>query len=80
MSVNRVTSPFTEVLTPGQVRGVPQLRKFPPAITGLWKHQIIETMGRGLMEIDKRHSDFAKEDGIRGGEAKSVTVYRTHSL
>lgn len=80
VSVDRVTSLFTEVLTPGQVRGTPQLRKLPPAITGLWNHQIMETMGRGLMEIDKRHSDFAKEDGIRGGEAKSMIVYRTDSL
>ena len=80
VSVDRVTSLFTEVLTPGQVRGMPQLRKLPPAITGLWNHQIMETMGRGLMEIYKRHSDFAKEDGTRGGEAKSMIVYRTDSL
>lgn len=80
VSVDRVTSPFREVLTPGQLRGMPQLRKLPPAITGLWKHQIMETMGRGLTEIDKRHSDFAKEEGMRGGEAKSVTVYQTDSL
>ena len=32
------------------------------------------------MEIDKHHSDFAKEEGMRGGEAKSVTVYGTGSL
>lgn len=80
MSVDRVTSPFTEVLTPGQVRGMPQLRKLSTC-----NHRPLEASnhgdnGKGTMEIDKCHSDFAKEDGIRGREAKSVTVYRTDSL
>lgn len=43
----------------------------PPATTDLWRRQIMETMGRGLMETEVILT--AKEEEIRRREAKFVT-------
>lgn len=68
--VERAPSSFKGALTPGPGEGHATAWKTSICnITGLWRHQIMETTGRGLMEIDKCHSDCkGRENKRRGGK------------